>query len=608
MRLINTHTLKFKEFIGNQVPLYAILSHTWETDEEVSYYEWTHLSKSTKAKAGFAKILGACHLAREEHLQWLWVDTNCIDKSSSSELTEAINSMFAWYRDAEVCYAYIQDVPSADWDDPDTATLFKCSRWFTRGWTLQELLSPANVVFYARDWSRLGSRSGRLIDYIATITGIEEEYLLGSRPVSQASVSKRMSWVSKRETTRTEDIAYCMLGIFDINMPLLYGEGMKAFDRLQQEIMKVSNDHTIFCWTWDDSVPRSWVSMLAPNHHVFSDSGGFHRTDPPNDMRPYSMTNAGLAIDLIVIHSWTYIFVMLDAVKHDVTSHKRACIPLGRVACTNQFDRLAFPDRPIHLALSASSGVNRPYVIESLRDELPRQPIIVRSLCQTPSDAVRRAATMPLPAAYNVLLLLDPWAPGMFMEEHQAPSLTEQKSKSRPIVELHSYDWAEAGINYWGSTIALRPLYWSGFRIHTAIIRLGSRHHHWNLLIVVRPGSNERDMWFCKILAPRGDVDGDDNDNDDEIYSEFVYEQELKGFLDSKEQDVSHDNKFNEVVGRLSVAVGDILLLSQGCEVRAFYLAGSGPTHGYSSGLFDHVSELSDKTSTRDSSNTGNLF
>lgn len=147
------------------------------------------------------------------------------------------------------------------------------SKWFTRGWTLQELLAPTEVIFYARDWSKIANRS-TLAPLISSATNISQEYLQqylmgpGPRALSHASAAQKMAWLSSRFTTRIEDMAYCMLGIFDINMPLLYGEGSKAFLRLQEEIIKVSNDHTIFCWTWTSSVPNEWVSRLSRQRNL----------------------------------------------------------------------------------------------------------------------------------------------------------------------------------------------------------------------------------------------------------------------------------------------------------------------------------------------------
>jgi hypothetical protein len=260
MRLINVDTLKLEEFFGTNMPKYAILSHCWAA-EEVSFQDWQNLEIAS-CKAGFHKIISTCTLAKKDGLEYAWVDTNCIDKTSSAELSEAINSMFSWYKNATVCYAYLQDVvgtgDAVDAEDNITKLeflnrQFKQSRWFTRGWTLQELLAPANLVFYTGTWEIIGTKT-RLAAQISRNTEIGEEYLVPGRgSIFSASVAKRMSWLSKRSTTREEDLAYCMLGIFEISMPMLYGEGSKAFHRLQEEIMRVSSDQTLFTWTWPAS-------------------------------------------------------------------------------------------------------------------------------------------------------------------------------------------------------------------------------------------------------------------------------------------------------------------------------------------------------------------
>jgi hypothetical protein len=170
----------------------------------------------------------------------------CIDKKSSAELSEAINSMYRWYQQSAVCYVFLADVSS---DKPEIKVQFKSSRWFTRGWTLQELIAPQNVVFYSKEWRILGTKSDdEMTIFLSLITRIDEEYVNG-KDINLASISKRMSWASSRRTTRTEDIAYCLLGIFDLNMPLLYGEGKRAFRRLQEEILKTQPyEHTLFAW------------------------------------------------------------------------------------------------------------------------------------------------------------------------------------------------------------------------------------------------------------------------------------------------------------------------------------------------------------------------
>ena len=240
MRLLSTTKLTLSEFTGSDIPVYAILSHTWGADsEEVVFTDIGQGPQAWAHKKGAAKVEGFCRVAAENGYEWAWIDTCCIDKSSSAELSEAINSMYQWYRESHVCYVYLSDVPDMDH--------FHRSRWFTRGWTLQELMAPRFVDFYSADWEELCNKS----DYkhqIATITGIEEDAIAGSLQPERYTIGVRMSWAAKRTTKRIEDMAYSLLGICGVNMPLLYGEGTRAFQRLQEEILKTTEDYSLFAW------------------------------------------------------------------------------------------------------------------------------------------------------------------------------------------------------------------------------------------------------------------------------------------------------------------------------------------------------------------------
>ena len=282
MRLIDTETLELQEFVGI-VPGYAILSHTWVEGQEVSYKEFRKPSATIKAKSGYRKIVAAAKLAREETHRWIWIDTCCIDKSSSAELSEAINSMFKWYEESLICFAYLSDVQAGD------EASFRKSKWHTRGWTLQELLAPRHVFFFDRSWIRLFDKHDS-IGLLSSITGISKEAIRDGDMWSYP-VAERMSWASRRETTRSEDLAYCLLGIFDIAMPMLYGEGArKAFVRLQEHIMQKSDDQTIFIWS-----SRMDGGMLAWDPKDFSVYRGW-RSDVANRIsHVYSMTNKGLS-------------------------------------------------------------------------------------------------------------------------------------------------------------------------------------------------------------------------------------------------------------------------------------------------------------------------
>ena len=154
--------------------------------------------------------------------------------------------MFQWYQLAKACYAYLADVQTPTNDNrSDLSSHLKQSQWFKRGWTLQELVAPSKVLFLAKDWTDLGSKD-ELCFSIEEITGVDKKVLLGTSAPQDFSIAKRMSWASGRKTTRVEDLAYCLMGIFNVNMPLLYGEGQKAFIRLQEEIMKDSDDQSLF--------------------------------------------------------------------------------------------------------------------------------------------------------------------------------------------------------------------------------------------------------------------------------------------------------------------------------------------------------------------------
>ncbi|TBU43670.1 hypothetical protein BD309DRAFT_89836 [Dichomitus squalens] len=188
----------------------------------------------------------ACMVARAEGHRYIWIDSCCIDKTSSSELSEAINSMYGWYEEAEVCYAYLADVPPRATPHSKESP-FGRSRWFTRGWTLQELIAPDNVHFLSADWSFLGSKRN-LAGVLEGITGVSQEALLHKRELGEFSVAQRFSWASKRQTKRVEDQAYALMRLFAINMPTLYGEGQRAVQRLQEEIMRRTPDQSLFAW------------------------------------------------------------------------------------------------------------------------------------------------------------------------------------------------------------------------------------------------------------------------------------------------------------------------------------------------------------------------
>ena len=257
MRLLEFNTdgeLSLTTFSADKIPQeYAILSHTWE-EEEVTFEDLQN--RTGMKKAGYQKIRFCGEQAKRDRLQYFWVDTCCIDKSSSAELSEAITSMFRWYRESAKCYVYLSDVlrSAINTGNLTWESAFQKSRWFTRGWTLQELIAPTSVEFYSKKGEVLGDKS-TLEQYICKIIGIPAKALRGSL-LSDFSIAERMSWARGCETTREEDQAYSLLGIFDISMPVTYGERReKALKRLREEIDKASKGKHYSSITSSHQVP-----------------------------------------------------------------------------------------------------------------------------------------------------------------------------------------------------------------------------------------------------------------------------------------------------------------------------------------------------------------
>ncbi|PMD59337.1 HET-domain-containing protein [Hyaloscypha bicolor E] len=306
MWLINTSTLSLEPFYGF-VPAYAILSHTWE-HEEVSFKEFVRAREDKNfditKKAGYHKIIATCKEAVKEGCSYAWVDTCCIDKTSSAELTEAINSMFSWYRQSKICFVYLNDFELREVDghsrSDEFATAFRRCRWFTRGWTLQELLAPRHVRFLNSQWEKIGMRND-LYQLIASATGLPKSLLLmpPRSDVRDFHVATRISWLAKRQTTRVEDLSYSLLGILDVNMPMLYGEGAAAFTRLQEEIIKKYNDLSIFAWT-KGAIGKGYMDILAPAPSAFAGNVGvnYHKNRKAHLAHrlsvQFSLTNQGI--------------------------------------------------------------------------------------------------------------------------------------------------------------------------------------------------------------------------------------------------------------------------------------------------------------------------
>jgi len=411
MRLINTYTLKFEEFEGQNVPSYGILSHRWE-EQEVLYKDVEHGTAITKR--GWQKITKFCEQVREDGLSYAWVDTCCIDKSSSAELTEAINSMFQWYQRSKKCYVYLCDVylSNSIWRKKDNLLHVKlpelsrefvkefCSSvWFTRGWTLQELLASRSMMFFGHDWQILGTKSF-LCAPITHTTCVPGSILTHEKALDSVTIAERLSWAAKRNTTRIEDRAYSLMGIFGVHMPMLYGEGEAAFLRLQEEILKRSNDQSILLWDADE------LGLLAKSPAAFNvhlpEPGdmsnyclypfGQLKFDRENSYSSYghdmafALTNTGLSIKLHLIPWYLDIYLVPLDVARTIRSYRRisyesAYIYLKQVHTSSRLSRVRFNGEALtYINENTGLGLQMPSSDmndESDSEEIPRTQCVV---------------------------------------------------------------------------------------------------------------------------------------------------------------------------------------------------------------------------------------
>jgi hypothetical protein len=235
--------LEFTEDLVDRIPPYAILSHTWGDDKDEVTFDDIRTGAG-KSKTGYNKIAFCGEQAKKDGLNHFWVDTCCINKANYTELSEAITSMFRWYQNAVKCYVYLSDVLTNNYTgsstQPGWEVAFRRSRWFTRGWTLQELLAPISVEFFSQNGQALGTKQ-TLEQMVHEITHIPCLALQGV-PMSQFTVNERLRWAEHRKTKRPEDKAYCLLGIVNIFMPLMYGERENAFKRLRENIDRQSGE------------------------------------------------------------------------------------------------------------------------------------------------------------------------------------------------------------------------------------------------------------------------------------------------------------------------------------------------------------------------------
>ncbi|KAF2723561.1 hypothetical protein K431DRAFT_283002 [Polychaeton citri CBS 116435] len=314
MRLLRTADKKLldRHKVGDDAP-YVIFSHKWldqDGHEEITHEDITSFDQVRRqpSKALSAlKINQLCQLASLQGYEYVWLDTCCIDQKNPAELSASINSMFQWYQEAAVCYVYLAGHDALNEKSDPMQDI-----WFSRGWTLQELVAPRRIEFFDKNWLSIGvfdpdgmqtARDLSLMNRIFDRTGIDKSSLMGEGQLEAVSVARRMSWYRGRTTGVPEDSAYCLMGIFSVNMPTIYGEGrVRAFRRLQEEIMRYSDDHSLFAWKLPPSPTASRRhGLLAPSPECFQQTGHHHHVLNRHNNRPYIMTNKGLSIDLYLL-------------------------------------------------------------------------------------------------------------------------------------------------------------------------------------------------------------------------------------------------------------------------------------------------------------------
>ncbi|KAK4200959.1 putative vegetative incompatibility protein HET-E-1 [Triangularia verruculosa] len=371
MRLLNTSTLQVVEFLSEK-PQYAILSHTWG-EEEVAFHDLSRPDRRTLK--GWKKVERCCRLARSEGWGYVWIDTCCINKAASGELGEAINSMFRWYQEAQICYAFLEDVPPRYCSDGKSRPAngdVTDSRWFTRGWTLQELLAPPFLAFLDSSWNIIGSRE----TYTPAITYATKIEQKDFHSLKSCSIATKFSWAASRQTTRAEDRAYSLMGFLGVYMPLLYGEGRNAFVRLQQELIRQFNDETVLLWTtyqaslfYDD--PKllaryeaagrypGWLirrGLFAESLENFSGATGLIVRQFDKIPRHFGISNAGISLSV-------ELFQLLDDEESKYQQHQATSSSPALYAIKLNCARTTEPNEPMVLPLAPTKSGHPVYEV-----------------------------------------------------------------------------------------------------------------------------------------------------------------------------------------------------------------------------------------------------
>ncbi|USP76565.1 HET-domain-containing protein [Curvularia clavata] len=376
-------------FRMNDLPRYVIFSHRWLSQNEhggdVTFKEFNDsedqirqaaaIRNPEKRKAeierlglrtpAFDKLLRAVEVARGLWASHIWIDSCCINRDNSSELTEALNSMYRYYKEADTCLVYLHDFGGSS--EPYE---FSNQQWFKRGWTLQELIAPKRVNFYNQNWEFIGTRSETAIaEAISKVTKIPKEALDGRIPPYEYSVAQRMSWAANRDTTRGEDMAYSLFGLFDVNLTPIYGEGaQKAFLRLQEAILSSTNDMSLFAWTSNET-NEEYRGILARSPKEFREAGNLVHRKFLGPNPEFSMTNRGLKIMPLLSkrRDDTYFMPLNCAEKRSDSAQSLGII----LAKRSPSDERLYRYKPAKLAPFDNTFVNKDYRFWLRQSETP---------------------------------------------------------------------------------------------------------------------------------------------------------------------------------------------------------------------------------------------
>ncbi|CAK7228137.1 hypothetical protein SEUCBS140593_006814 [Sporothrix eucalyptigena] len=481
MRLISVNTRRLVQVTQEKDKQYAILSHTWD-EHEPTYQDFC---ADPEAVLRTPKVQGLLQMALYEMrpIEYVWIDTICIDKTSSAELQEAINSMYKWYQNASVCYAYLKDVDTDVHSDDKSntpAAIDKAlassdldqaivnSRWFTRGWTLQELIAPNIIYFLDGKWRRIGEKimtdatdggkypprwkTKTLVPQIRQATNIPEDVLYGKASLDKYSVAQRMSWAARRQTTRKEDQAYCLMGLFGVNMPMLYGEGAAAFVRLQEEIMKRTDDHSLFAYHYhsppvlkapstdqdqgqDQGLPpvspadyAGCIAIERASAEAEPSSLSVSIDTAPDTMEHHVMTNKGLFIELDTLEVPMMPGAFVARLNCDVDNEIHTVVlPLFRLRSLRR--------SKLVLRTPGMSPIIMPRWLFDNIGTVTRQQMYITS---DPYAANVRLSSNPLLEFKSVgqdFVISEVYPPPLIVE--QVSGVTDDKGKRWPVVKLH---------------------------------------------------------------------------------------------------------------------------------------------------------------------------